>query len=151
MDMSLETFRETFRRPFQFREFLDQTWMIARVSLVPTLLVAIPFTVLVAFTLSCTVRTISTGQVGVATLFGAITGERLPEGIHFVNPLKRIARHARLTSYSYRDMDSPPFLVLFINSICNMKCEHCFFAVNLNVVTTDLSPVRVRRIFQSLP
>ncbi|MGH3595693.1 MAG: MlaE family ABC transporter permease [Mycobacterium sp.] len=47
VEMSLETFRATFRRPFQLREFLDQTWMIARVSLIPTLLVAIPFTVLV--------------------------------------------------------------------------------------------------------
>src|SRR5260221_14686729 len=49
-----------------------------------------------------------------------------------MNPLKRVIRHARLTSYSYRDMDSPPFLVLFINSICNMKCEHCFYWTSLN-------------------
>ena len=27
MEMSIDTFREMFRRPFQFREFLDQTWM----------------------------------------------------------------------------------------------------------------------------
>src|SRR6202161_3116765 len=52
VEMALDTFRKTFQRPFQFREFLDQTWMIAWVSLVPTLLVAIPFTVLVAFTLN---------------------------------------------------------------------------------------------------
>jgi phospholipid/cholesterol/gamma-HCH transport system permease protein len=37
VEMSLETFRAVFRRPFQFREFLDQTWMIAQVSLIPTL------------------------------------------------------------------------------------------------------------------
>ena len=49
-----------------------------------------------------------------------------------MNPLRRVARHARLTSYSYRDMSSPPFLVLFINSICNMKCEHCFYWTSLN-------------------
>ena len=49
-----------------------------------------------------------------------------------MNPIQRLARHARLTSYSYRDMDSPPFLVLFINSICNMKCEHCFYWTALN-------------------
>src|ERR1700704_5676560 len=48
VEMSLDTFVKIFRRPFQFREFLEQTWMIARVSLIPTLLVAIPFTVLVA-------------------------------------------------------------------------------------------------------
>ena len=46
--------------------------------------------------------------------------------------LRRLGRHARLTSYSYRDMPSPPFLVLFINSICNMKCEHCFYWTSLN-------------------
>jgi len=49
-----------------------------------------------------------------------------------MNLLHRIARHARLTSYSYRDLPSPPFLVLFINSICNMKCEHCFYWTSLN-------------------
>lgn len=49
-----------------------------------------------------------------------------------MNPLRRLARHARLTSYAYRDMPSPPFLVLFINSICNMKCEHCFYWTSLN-------------------
>jgi len=38
VEMSIDTFIKIFRRPFQFREFLDQTWMIARVSLVPTLL-----------------------------------------------------------------------------------------------------------------
>jgi MoaA/NifB/PqqE/SkfB family radical SAM enzyme len=57
-----------------------------------------------------------------------------------MNPIQRLARHARLTSYSYRDMDSPPFLVLFINSICNMKCEHCFYWTALNKkddLTTD--------------
>jgi hypothetical protein len=49
-----------------------------------------------------------------------------------MNPLRRLARHARLTSYAYRDAASPPFLVLFINSICNMKCEHCFYWTSLN-------------------
>ena len=58
VEMSIDTFIKIFRRPFQFREFLDQTWMIARVSLVPTLLVAIPFTVLVAFTLNILLREI---------------------------------------------------------------------------------------------
>ena len=36
-EMMIDTGRASMRRPFQFREFLDQTWMIARVSLVPTL------------------------------------------------------------------------------------------------------------------
>ena len=49
-----------------------------------------------------------------------------------MNVLQRIARHARLTRDSYLRRPSPPFLVLFINSICNMKCEHCFYWTHLN-------------------
>jgi MoaA/NifB/PqqE/SkfB family radical SAM enzyme len=33
---------------------------------------------------------------------------------------------------------TPPFLTLFINSICNMQCEHCFYWQNLNR-TDDLT------------
>ena len=40
---------------------------------------------------ACGLRTVSTGHVGVTTLFGRVTGERLNEGIHLVNPLKRVA------------------------------------------------------------
>ena len=73
-EMSIDTFRATFRRPFQFGEFLDQTWMIARVSMVPTLLVSIPFTVLVAFTLNILLREIGAADLsGAGTAFGTIT------------------------------------------------------------------------------
>ena len=74
VEMSMETLRATFRRPFQFGEFLEQTWMIARVSLVPTLLVAIPFTVLVSFTLNILLREIGAADLsGAGTAFGTIT------------------------------------------------------------------------------
>jgi MoaA/NifB/PqqE/SkfB family radical SAM enzyme len=33
---------------------------------------------------------------------------------------------------SIPDVPSPPFVILFINSICNMKCEHCFYWQSLN-------------------
>jgi MoaA/NifB/PqqE/SkfB family radical SAM enzyme len=48
--------------------------------------------------------------------------------------LSRIAKHARLNwqSLNSTPVPSPPFLILFINSICNMKCEHCFYWQNLN-------------------
>ncbi|NBQ41971.1 MAG: ABC transporter permease, partial [Mycobacteriaceae bacterium] len=46
--MSADAVRFLFQRPFYWREFLDQFWFVARVSLAPTLLVAIPFTVLVS-------------------------------------------------------------------------------------------------------
>jgi prohibitin 1 len=34
------------------------------------------------------VTRVNTGHVGVLTLFGRVTGETLPEGIHLINPLK---------------------------------------------------------------
>jgi len=49
-----------------------------------------------------------------------------------MNALERVIRHARITRRNYQDLPSPPFLILFINSICNQKCEHCFYWRNLN-------------------
>jgi phospholipid/cholesterol/gamma-HCH transport system permease protein len=48
--MALDTFVCMFQRPFAWREYLLQTWFVARVSLVPTLMLSIPFTVLTVFT-----------------------------------------------------------------------------------------------------
>ena len=48
--LSLDTLVAIPRRPFALREFLLQSWFVARVSLVPTLMLAIPFTVLLVFT-----------------------------------------------------------------------------------------------------
>jgi MoaA/NifB/PqqE/SkfB family radical SAM enzyme len=51
-----------------------------------------------------------------------------------MNVISRIAKHARLNwqSMDSTEVPSPPFVILFINSICNMKCEHCFYWQNLN-------------------
>jgi MoaA/NifB/PqqE/SkfB family radical SAM enzyme len=49
-----------------------------------------------------------------------------------MNLLQRVMRHGRIMWSNYRGANSPPFLVLFINSICNMKCEHCFYWRSLN-------------------
>src|SRR5690606_40534608 len=66
--------RASIRRPFQAREFIDQSWFIARVSIVPTLLVAIPFTVLVSFTLNILLREIGAADLsGAGAAFGAVT------------------------------------------------------------------------------
>jgi len=46
--------------------------------------------------------------------------------------LARIARHARITLRNFQNSPSPPFLILFINSTCNQKCDHCFYWRNLN-------------------
>ncbi len=49
-----------------------------------------------------------------------------------MNALQRVVRHARIMRRNRGEAQSPPFLVLFINSICNMKCEHCFYWTHLN-------------------
>jgi phospholipid/cholesterol/gamma-HCH transport system permease protein len=38
------------RRPFAWREFVAQAWFVARVSLMPTVMLAVPYSVLVVFT-----------------------------------------------------------------------------------------------------
>jgi phospholipid/cholesterol/gamma-HCH transport system permease protein len=50
--MALDTFVLIPRRPFAWRELLLQCWFITRVSVLPALLLAVPFTVLAAFTLN---------------------------------------------------------------------------------------------------
>lgn len=50
--MALDTFALMPRRNFAWREFFLQCWFIARVSIFPALLLAVPFTILAAFTLN---------------------------------------------------------------------------------------------------
>jgi len=47
---------------------------------------------LVIILLLASTTSIPTGNVGVLTLFGRVTGETLPEGIHIVNPLKSVQK-----------------------------------------------------------
>jgi len=37
-----------------------------------------------------------------------------------------------MLSHTDSSQRTPPFLVVFINSICNLTCEHCFYWKNLN-------------------
>jgi MoaA/NifB/PqqE/SkfB family radical SAM enzyme len=66
-----------------------------------------------------------------------------------MNTVNRIVRHARITWQNYRNLPSPPFLILFINSICNQKCEHCFYWRNLNR-RDDLSTEELFALSRSL-
>jgi phospholipid/cholesterol/gamma-HCH transport system permease protein len=45
---ALDVGRGLFRRPFQLREFIQQAWFVASVTIVPTALVAIPFGAVIA-------------------------------------------------------------------------------------------------------
>ena len=51
-----------------------------------------------------------------------------------MNTIARIVRHGKLTwkNLAFPSVGTPPFLILFINSICNLTCEHCFYWRNLN-------------------
>ncbi len=47
---------------------------------------------------------------------------------------QRALRHTKLSlrAAALPELGTPPFLILFINSICNLKCEHCFVWDRLN-------------------
>jgi phospholipid/cholesterol/gamma-HCH transport system permease protein len=63
--MALDTLLLIVRRPFAWQEFLLQSWFVARVSLLPTLMLAIPFNVLVVFTFNVLLK-----EFGAADLSG---------------------------------------------------------------------------------
>src|SRR5947208_16384274 len=56
----------TFKRPFQAREFIQQCWFIASVCILPTALVAIPFGAVVALELGTLIV-----QLGAQSFTGA--------------------------------------------------------------------------------
>jgi len=64
--MTADTAVATGKRPFATREFILQCWFLARVSIVPTLMLAIPFTVLTVFILN-----ILLVELGAADMSGA--------------------------------------------------------------------------------
>lgn len=73
-EMCMDTFRATFRPPVQWREFFLMAWFVVRVALVPTLLVAVPFTVLVVFTLNILLVEFGAADLsGAGAALGAVT------------------------------------------------------------------------------
>ncbi|MGH3451272.1 MAG: MlaE family ABC transporter permease [Haloechinothrix sp.] len=66
--LAWEVFRGIFRRPFQLREFVQQCWFFASVTILPTALVAIPFGAVIALQLGSL-----TQQIGAQSFTGAAT------------------------------------------------------------------------------
>src|ERR1700756_6072361 len=64
--MCVLTGKAMFRKPFQWHECVLQSWFVMRVAFFPTIMVSIPFTVLLVFTLN-----ILLAQFGAADLSGA--------------------------------------------------------------------------------
>jgi MoaA/NifB/PqqE/SkfB family radical SAM enzyme len=66
-----------------------------------------------------------------------------------MNFWSRAIRHTRITLKNYGGAPSPPFLIFFINSICNQKCEHCFYWRSLNS-KDDLTFEEIKALSRSL-
>jgi phospholipid/cholesterol/gamma-HCH transport system permease protein len=64
--LSLDTGRMAFRRPFQWAEMIDQAWFIASVTILPTMLVSIPFGAVIALELGSL-----TAQIGAQSFTGS--------------------------------------------------------------------------------
>jgi phospholipid/cholesterol/gamma-HCH transport system permease protein len=62
----LDVGRLTFKRPFQGRDFIQQAWFIASVTILPTMLVSIPFGAVIALELGTLSR-----QIGAQSFTGA--------------------------------------------------------------------------------
>jgi len=62
----LDTARAAVRRPFQFKEFVQQAWFVSSVSILPAALVSIPFGAVIALQLGSLVR-----QLGAQSFTGA--------------------------------------------------------------------------------
>nr|WP_228032133.1 ABC transporter permease [Mycolicibacterium sp. P9-22] len=71
---SLDTAVAVFQPPFAWREFVLQTWFVARVSLLPTLMLSIPFTVLTVFTFNVLLAEFGAADFsGTGAALGAVT------------------------------------------------------------------------------
>jgi hypothetical protein len=71
---ALETLWLIPQRPFAWREFLLQSWFVARVSIVPTVMLSIPFTVLAVFEINILLVELGAADFsGTGAAFGAVT------------------------------------------------------------------------------
>lgn len=72
--MSMDTVVLMFRPPFAWREFLLQSWFVARVSILPTVMLAIPFTVLLIFTFNILLMEFGAADLsGAGAAYGTVT------------------------------------------------------------------------------
>jgi len=79
------------------------------------------------------VTTVSTGHVGVLTLFGRVTPDVLPEGIHLINPLKSVQEMSIQTQQIKETANVPSSegLVMGLETSLIFKLDHTKAAVVL--------------------
>jgi phospholipid/cholesterol/gamma-HCH transport system permease protein len=69
-----ETFSAMWRRPFAWRELVEQISFVARVSIFPTIMLSIPYTVLIVFTLNIVLLEIGAGDLsGAGAALASVT------------------------------------------------------------------------------
>jgi phospholipid/cholesterol/gamma-HCH transport system permease protein len=72
--MAMDTIVTIPQRPFAWQEFLRQSWFVARVSLLPTLMLALPFMVLLVFTFNILLLEFGAADFsGAGAAYGAVT------------------------------------------------------------------------------
>nr|MDT0522594.1 ABC transporter permease [Streptomyces sp. DSM 41633] len=72
--MTVLTGKAFLTRPFQWKEFVLQSWFLIRVAFLPTLAVSIPLTVLIIFTLNILLAEFGAADVsGAGAALGAVT------------------------------------------------------------------------------
>ncbi|MEX3652636.1 MlaE family ABC transporter permease [Mycolicibacterium fortuitum] len=72
--MTVLTEKAFLTRPFQWKEFVLQSWFLIRVAFLPTLAVSIPLTVLIIFTLNILLAEFGAADVsGAGAALGAVT------------------------------------------------------------------------------
>lgn len=72
--MSAQTAAAMVRPPYAVREFLEQSWFVARVASLPTLMLAMPFTVLMNFTFNILLIEFGAADLsGSAAAYGIVT------------------------------------------------------------------------------
>jgi prohibitin 1 len=84
---------------------------------------------------NCVTR-VGTGRVGVLTLFGRVTGETLPEGIHVINPLKTV-NELSVRSQTVKESASTP------------SSEGLMMSLDTSLIY-HLNPDRAAEVFQKL-
>src|SRR5271155_4356083 len=103
--------------------------------------------VVILILVSSSITTIETGNVGVLTLYGKVTDEVLPEGIHFINPLKSVHKMSVRTD-SVKESASVPSsegLVTNLDTsvVLHLKPDHAadvFQKLGLNYMETLVEP-----------
>lgn len=65
--VSLDILVQMVRSPFAWREFIDQSWFVARVAIVPAILLSIPFNAFAVFLLNALLVELGAADIGGAT------------------------------------------------------------------------------------